>query len=176
LSFSLGTNSKKLTLWVSLYTFVSFLATLYFTTNFLLGHPKLELTWVKGVREESAIYERWNSHSRIKITGDLARAERPFGWGLSPIAPMDPLPQLRLKIDSSALTVIPNFDGTLTLHEYLKYDISNLVHYIRPDSKVAVIGVGGGEGYSFGARLRPAVGPGHRGQRRDSKRSLWPLR
>ena len=37
------------------------------------------------------------------------------------------------------------FDGKdLGGLEYLTHDISNLAHHIRPDSKVFVIGVGGG--------------------------------
>jgi hypothetical protein len=50
-----------------------------------------------------------------------------------------------LTIDSNAGTPITRFDGHDTSKlEFLRYDIVNLVHYLRPGADVAVVGVGGG--------------------------------
>ena len=107
--------------------------------------PILRLMWVKGRLEHSPLYEKWNSFSRIRVTGDPNRPEKPFGWGLSPLYPSDrDVKQLHIKIDATAGTVLTGFNGDLKEVEHLKYDITNLAHYIRPESKVLVVGAGGG--------------------------------
>ena len=40
--------------------------------------------------------------------------------------------------------MITKFDGDLNSIDYLKHDVSSLAHYLRPNSPVLVIGVGGG--------------------------------
>ena len=52
--------------------------------------------------------------------------------------------QYWLLIDAAAGTLLTRFDGDLDAVDYLKYDVTNLVHYLRPASKVLMIGVGGG--------------------------------
>lgn len=105
----------------------------------------LRLTWVKGEREAAPIYEKWNSFSRIAVTGTPAAARAPIGWGLSAALPRGfAIPQLALTIDGGALTVITRFDGNLRRLEYLKYDVTNIAHYIRSDARVLVVGAGGG--------------------------------
>jgi len=47
-------------------------------------------------------------------------------------------------IDSNAATPVTGFHGDTSTLEYLKYDIVNAAHYLRPKSDVLVIGVGGG--------------------------------
>lgn len=109
------------------------------------GKPLVRLTWVKGRVEPPASYEKWNSFSRIRVWGSARRMERPFGWGLSPEYPSHlRTRQLHMNIDAGAYTPIPAFDGNLATLEYLKYDITNVAHYIRPKSHVLVIGAGGG--------------------------------
>ena len=105
----------------------------------------LKVTWAKGKVEPPPIYERWNSFSRITVSDDPGRREKPFGWGLSPSYPADrKVWQLFLRIDSSAETVLTQFDGDWKRLEHLKYDVTNLAHYLRPDSRVLVVGAGGG--------------------------------
>jgi len=52
--------------------------------------------------------------------------------------------QLPLDIDAGAVTVLTAFHGDLAPLQYLKYDVTNVAHYIRHDAKVLVIGSGGG--------------------------------
>ncbi len=51
---------------------------------------------------------------------------------------------MKLNIDASAATFLTFFNGNVNDLEYLKYDVINLTHYLRPDSKVLVVGTGGG--------------------------------
>jgi hypothetical protein len=107
--------------------------------------PFLRLVWVKGQLESRALYERWNSFSRIRISGDPATPRPPVGWGLSSTVPAAAKArQLGLDIDSSTGTTLTALDGGLDRLQYLRYDVTNLVHYIRHDGKVLVIGAGGG--------------------------------
>jgi hypothetical protein len=108
--------------------------------------PVLRLKWVKGKREpETYLYERWNSFSRVTVSGNPYVLREPFGWGLSSIyASYQRVQELKMEIDGTAGTILTGFDGDLQRLNYLRYDITNLAHYIRPDSKVLVIGVGGG--------------------------------
>jgi hypothetical protein len=107
--------------------------------------PLLRLMWVKQKYEGRARYEKWNSFSRIRVEGNPDRPEPPFGWGLSGAYRSDrKVRQLRLNMDATASTVLTAFDGDLGALEHLKYDVTNVVHYIRPDAKVLVVGSGGG--------------------------------
>src|SRR5262249_27898362 len=70
--------------------------------------------------------------------------QEPFGWGLSPTyVSTKKVRQLLLQIDATAHTPMTAFSNLNEL-EYLKYDVTNLAHYIKQDAKVAVIGAGGG--------------------------------
>jgi hypothetical protein len=105
----------------------------------------LRLTWAKGYFHRRPLYEKWNSFSRIIVDDIPARREKPFGWGLSPTYSSDSkVQQLFLNIDASAESVLTAFDGDPSKLEYLKYDVTNVAHYLRPDARVLVVGAGGG--------------------------------
>jgi hypothetical protein len=105
----------------------------------------LRLVWVKGRYEPRPIVERWNPFSRIRVIGDPARAIRPSGWGFSAaLPPALTARELHLDIDSYAGTELTAFDGDTATVEHLKYDVTNVVHYLRPSSEVVVVGTGGG--------------------------------
>jgi hypothetical protein len=109
------------------------------------GHPVLRLRWVKGQAEEVAPFERWNAFSRIRVYGDMTVLSPPFGWGMSPTYEGKPgVRQLSLDIDAGALTVLTGYDGDRQSIQFLRYDVTSLVHYIRPNSQVFIIGSGGG--------------------------------
>lgn len=103
----------------------------------------IDIRWVKGGKNwGDGLYEKWNALSRIYVR---ETGSEPFGWGLSPAyEPKRKLDQLYLNIDSGAATVITRFDGQLEPLEHLKYDVTALAHYLRQDTSVLVIGVGGG--------------------------------
>lgn len=108
-------------------------------------HPILRVRWVKGQAEETALFEKWNAFSRIRIEGDPSKTSPPSGWGLSLSYPEGAqVRQLLLSIDASAGAVVTGYDGTRESIEHLRYDVTNLAHYIRPDARVFVIGSGGG--------------------------------
>jgi len=105
----------------------------------------LRLMWVKGQHEGRPLVERWNSFSRIRVIGDPNRVIRPSGWGLSATLPPDlRARELHLDIDSYAGTELTAFQGDPGSVSHLKYDVTNIAHYLRPDSRVVVIGTGGG--------------------------------
>lgn len=106
--------------------------------------PIIRLMWVKGGGESRPLYEQWNSFSRVRVSRDPI--DEPLGWGLSPVYPVADrkVQQLSMKIDASAATILTAFDGNLDDLQHLKYDITNFAHYLRSDSKVLVVGAGGG--------------------------------
>jgi len=107
--------------------------------------PLLRLMWVKGAYEPPPLYEKWNSFSRIQVGGNPTQPLSPLAVSFSLGYPLtEKLPQLYLSIDACAGTVLTKFQGNLKDVEYLKYDLVNFVHYLRPDSRVLVVGVGGG--------------------------------
>ena len=107
--------------------------------------PILRLMWTKGERDEPGLYEKWNSFSRIKVTGDPDVLSRPVGGGMSPTLPPDfQAHELGMTIDAGAGTVLTYYDGDPRTVEHLKYQVVNLAHYIRSNADVLVVGVGGG--------------------------------
>jgi len=120
---------------------------------FVIGHSYLvsrqtallRLMWVKGVPEYRPLYEKWNSFSRIVVDGDPQQETSPFGWGMSPTFPSDrKVRRLYLDIDAGAGTHLTAYDGNLDKMDFLKYDITNLAHYLKRNAEVLVVGVGGG--------------------------------
>ena len=105
----------------------------------------LRLIWVKGQYEARPLVERWNSFSRIRVIGDQNRIIKPSGWGLSPTLPADKRArELHLDIDSYAGTELTAYNGDPETVSHLKYDVTNVAHYLRPNSRVVVVGTGGG--------------------------------
>lgn len=144
--FALDLKSRRL---VGLAVLGCFLFLTVAAANSVLaarGTSLFRLTWVKGSREPRALLEKWNSYSRIRIFRDPKSLDKPFGWGLSPTAAglLPPVDQLGLTIDGSAFTVLTNYGGDLKRVEYLKRDVTNIAHYLRPEAEVLVIGAGGG--------------------------------
>jgi len=109
------------------------------------GKQLVRLKWVKGRPEGGILYEKWNAHSRITVTkhpGKLALSSDP---GLSPkFQGSFHSRRLRAKIDAAASTNLIEFDGDLKKLKPLQNHIRALVHYLRPNARVLVIGVGGG--------------------------------
>lgn len=114
------------------------------TVGSLATRPRaFQIRHAKGTRSAKPMYEKWNSYSRIAV--GVPRWEAPFGWGLSDAYEQRFLvQQLHLNIDASAETVLTHFDGDLNLLDYLKYDVTNIGHYLTKDGSVFVVGAGGG--------------------------------
>jgi predicted membrane-bound spermidine synthase len=105
--------------------------------------PPLRLMWVKGVQETDALFEKWNTFSRIRVYGDPEKPKKP--WGTSRTCAAETTArELNLTIDATADTPLTSFDGDLRRVEYLRCSATNVAHYLRPGSKVLVVGTGGG--------------------------------
>ena len=105
----------------------------------------VRLVWVKGQYEPRPLVEKWNSFSRIRVIGDPDKPVRPSGWGLSATLPAERRArELHLDIDSYAGTELTRFSGDVGDVAHLRYDVTNVVHYLRPASRVIVVGTGGG--------------------------------
>ena len=128
------------------------------------GTPVLRILYTKSAPgiEPAPLYDKWNSYSRVRVTGNPEWLSSPVGWGLSQTTPRGKrLHQLLLDIDVWAGTTMTRFDGDLAKVDHLKYDVTNIAHYIRPRRDVLVIGAGGGRdvlsALAFGARSVTAV-------------------
>jgi len=105
----------------------------------------LRIRWAKGIPENRALRENWNSFSRIRVDGDSSKPLIPYGWGFSPTLPIDTtVRELGMTIDATAATFMTHYDGDKNDVEFLRYDVVNVAHYMRPNSNVFVIGAGGG--------------------------------
>jgi hypothetical protein len=121
----------------------------------------LRVTWVKGAREARPLFEKWNSFSRVTVSGDPRQATPPQGWGMSATYPAGRgVHQLWLLMDAAAGSVLTRFDGGLEGIEHLKYDVTNLPHWLRRDARVLAVGVGGGRDVlsALAFRQRSVVG------------------
>ena len=108
-------------------------------------NPKLRLKWIKGGQIREPLYQKWNSFSLVTVQGDEQEFVEPKGWGLSSVYPKQKnIRQILMQIDAAAGTQLTAYDGDFSQIEFLKYDIVNLVHYLRPQSKILVVGIGGG--------------------------------
>lgn len=105
----------------------------------------LRLTWTKAGTEPELLYEKWNPFSRIAVTRDPTKTQWVNFEGMSPTYQRDrTVKELELSIDASAETTLTSFAGDTSTLDYLKYDVKNLVHYVRPHSRVLIVGAGAG--------------------------------
>ncbi|OPY88306.1 MAG: Spermidine synthase [Smithella sp. PtaU1.Bin162] len=143
--FTFGQRSNGLRIIAFLTTVVLVCFSIINTILVAQQSSLLRITWVRGSYEARPLYEKWNSFSRVAVWGDPNVPRCPEVQGLSPVYQRgEIIKQLHVDIDANASTVMTAFNGDLSGLEYLKYDITNFAHYIRPDSKVLVIGTGGG--------------------------------
>lgn len=110
-----------------------------------VGHvdrAALRVQWAKEGPDPVHAFEAWNAFSRLFV--DPLRIA-PFGWGMgSRFQPKAFIEQKFLTIDGAAGTYMTRFDGDLSKLSYLQWDVTAIVHAIRPRGSVLVIGVGGG--------------------------------
>jgi hypothetical protein len=143
--FAMDAGYKKLVRIAVIFSFLLGSFTAVQTVFVFKQFPLLRLIWVRGYFEDRPLYEHWNSYSRVRVWGDPNESRKPFGWGISSTFPSDKkVRELDMNIDAYAYTPITAFDGNLSDLEHLKYDVSNIAHYIKPNSRLLVIGVGGG--------------------------------
>jgi hypothetical protein len=163
-AFAVGARSSRLRRAAVVTALLLFVAAAGHTMLVRRGSPVFRILYTKdsGTIEPLPLYDRWNSYSRVRVTGDPDRLSTPAGWGLSQTMPADVrVRQLQLDIDAWAGTMMTRFDGDLRSVEYLKYDVTNIGYHVRPQPDVLVIGAGGGRdvlsALAFGARSVTAV-------------------
>jgi hypothetical protein len=106
-------------------------------------HPILRLVHVKGGDEGVPLYETWNAFSRIRVDGDPGVLEPAVAAGGVHPSSDGPRRLLSLTIDATAGTVLFGYDGDRESLDFIRDDIVNLPHFIRPDASVFIIGTGG---------------------------------
>jgi len=119
--------------------------------------PVLRILYTKGGFEARPLYERWNSYSRVQVSGDPNRQQPPFARSLSPTFPAGrSVRELRVDIDVNASTSLLHYSGNASDVDFLKYDVTNIGRYLRPSGSSLVVGTGGGRdmlaALIFGAR------------------------
>jgi hypothetical protein len=85
----------------------------------------IDVRQAKGNQESSVLFSKWNSFSRITVEGDLSGG-------------------VEIKIDADAATGMVKDADKLELHQHLRQGLTTLVHNIKRDANVLVIGPGGG--------------------------------
>jgi spermidine synthase len=110
----------------------------------VLSPDALALRHIKGlpVSKVPPTAEGWNSISHVRAP--VFFQGPPIYWGELQDAPQAPVSQAFLKIDGEAGTVSCAFKDLRTDLDYLRYDLTSAVHWLRPSGEVLVIGVGGG--------------------------------
>jgi hypothetical protein len=161
-SRSLGASSRPLQRAAVATTVLLGVAAAGHTVLVWKGFPVFRIIYIKGSFEARPLYEKWNSYSRVRVNGSQTRYEAPQGWGLSPVLPESSrVRQMQMDIDVGAGTVLTGFSGDLQSIQHLKYDVTNIGYYIRPEPSVLVIGAGGGRdilsALVFGAKSVTAV-------------------
>ena len=98
--------------------------------------------WAKGAPEHPALVEQelWNSHSRIQVFPETRTIAAMWGPGV--LCKIPPIRQRGLVIDAHAATPLYHAE-TLEDLRFLDCDVTNVVHALRPEGPVAIIGVGG---------------------------------
>lgn len=145
LSYSIGGKFKRIITVSAIFILILFSSGIINTVLAGQQRPFLKLQWVRTRLDGRHLYEKWNSFSRVTVDGDPDEKKKPFGWGFSSEMPEDTeVRELSMLIDNVAGTVITHFDGDTGKLDYLKYDVTNLAHYLVEDGDVLIIGTGGG--------------------------------
>lgn len=131
-------------------------------TNPSMGWLQIKYTKGAQVADLGAVYNKWNSFSRIMAIPFRPGTEAAYTWCPSPNYPLPIMEHYSIMIDDGAATPVVPFDGkNLKPIEYLKYDLTSLGHRMRGDGNTLVIGCGGGRdvltGLMFNAKHIDAV-------------------
>lgn len=142
LTIFLLSNIKKILYFAGISFAVIFI---FFIINSQGTNHILKPYVVKGKYDTQAnnyLDDRWNSISRVVVYP--LSSSYPSLWGPSPKLPRQNILQYFMNIDGDAGTVIRKYANRSDI-EHLKYDVTNLGFYLRPEGKSCIIGVGGGK-------------------------------
>jgi len=108
-------------------------------------HPIVWVSWSKGVQAPHVVYEKWNCFSRIRVFGDPNEVKDLEEFGLSHSYRNHMGKYLSLDMDGFAGTHLYQTDNDLGGMDFLKHDVAELAHSLKPHSDVMIMGVGGGK-------------------------------
>ena len=129
---------------------LSIIATLAFVLGVIVNASSplgLAVTFTKDrfVTNDPAAYSfnRWNALSNVRVhtPGDVPKSAAL--WAASTKTPAGTVKTALARIDGEAGTVVYYYRDLSEL-DFLRYDVTNVVHWLRPDGPACVIGVGGG--------------------------------
>ncbi|MBN9388837.1 MAG: hypothetical protein J0I20_12345 [Chloroflexi bacterium] len=103
----------------------------------------IKISYAKGEYEGTKYYEHWNTFSRIVVV-DPPAGTQPV-WGLSPAYNGTFPPFYLMNIDAQAGTPIIKWDGNPKSLDFLKWDVSTVVHSLKTNANQLIIGAGGGK-------------------------------
>ncbi|MBN1311546.1 MAG: hypothetical protein JXB30_09015 [Anaerolineae bacterium] len=95
------------------------------------------------VDKDDLLLEKWNSYSQVVVFKPVQGFQLLL-WGASPLTPAEQATQYYMQIDGEAGTTIREF-STLADIEHLRYDVTSMAYYVRPNGNSLIIGVGGGK-------------------------------
>ena len=118
-----------------------------------------EVRYAKGRSLMEDDFFKWDSIARVGVTKvkntDYVRWEALTYWGVSKNFNGDFPPARFIHINADAGTFLTSFDGDFNKVRWIQYDPPSLVHHIKKNAQVLVIGAGGGKdvltALSFGA-------------------------
>jgi spermidine synthase len=90
----------------------------------------IRIRQTKGIAEEEAIYEKWNSFSRVAV------------YPSNPLS--QDLDRMSILIDGYAFTAMVRFDGDFSKLEPLRLELASLPYHLDNNENVLIIGSGGG--------------------------------
>lgn len=93
---------------------------------FNIGTGRFGIEQLKGLQTRDLLFSRWNSFSHISVAGKLTD------------------PALIIRIDADAETRITKGGGSIGKLTNPPVTIEGLVHFLKPEGKVLIIGPGGG--------------------------------
>jgi predicted membrane-bound spermidine synthase len=99
---------------------------------------RIDVREAKGWQEEDVIFSKWNSFSRITVSG------KPLQYDF-----------LQIRIDSDAGTMITRNGSATRLHEGHRQDLEAIPYHLAPDASVLIIGPGGGNDVMIARLFEP---------------------
>jgi spermidine synthase len=123
--------------------FIFFIIVSYFNSTVSLGIRPVVIKGSKIEQTNDYLLEDWNSFSRVVVY--KGSEGYPQLWGPSPLTPRNErITQYLMNIDGSAGTILRKFSSLKDI-EHLKYDVTNIAFYLRPNGTACIIGIGAGK-------------------------------
>ena len=138
LLFCVGLEPDCLGCWLkNLKSFLKILILLFFIL--IVANHEVGFLSIRSHEMNEFNFTKWNALSYVGVDD-----RSPDFWGLSQKYEGFIPDRKNIVIDNSANTEIVGFDGNLSGVEYLRADVSNIGYHIKNNSRILIIGPGGG--------------------------------